>query len=217
MTYRGGDDDRFGRGASGANARRRGRRAPRGPRVWSMPDDIDGNGEAGPTSPTDTPPRQRPERRSQHRDDQGLGVGQLLSESSSSENLGEAEGSSVHTRGGRRKRRWRTGVPPFAPVWESSWIYEYCVRFPLTFEDWNRVYIGWKYRIAKYMPAREASLLLYDAIKYTDVRKELRAISMDDIMSDRGLDVICDVLSNAFKERKNTHPVSDAHIRARAP
>ena len=79
------------------------------------------------------------------------------------------------------------------------------------------MYTGWKYHIAKYMPAREASLLLYDAIKYTDVRKELRAISMDDIMSDRGLDVICDVLSNAFKERKNTHPVSDAHIRARAP
>ncbi len=90
-------------------------------------------------------------------------------------------------------------------MWEASWAYGYCARYPQTFEGWNRIFTGWKYRIAKYMPAREASLLLYDAIKNTDVRKELRAISMDDIMSERGLDLIYDVLSNAFMERKNTN------------
>ncbi len=78
-------------------------------------------------------------------------------------------------------------MPPLCPVWHDSWGFDHCAKNPKTFEDWDRTYVGWEYRVCKYLPRKEAALLLYEAVKSPDGKREIRQLSMrDDIMTPTG-------------------------------
>ena len=94
-------------------------------------------------------------------------------------------------------------MPPLCPVWHDSWGFDFCAKNPKTFEDWDRTYVGWEYRVCKYLPRKEAALLLYEAIKSPDGKREIRQLSMrEDIMTPTGLNTIHTKLKTAFGEKK---------------
>ena len=82
-------------------------------------------------------------------------------------------------------------MPPLCPVWRDSWGFDFCAKNPKTFEDWDRTCVGWEYRVCKYLPHKEAALLLYEAVKSPDGKREIRQLDMrSDIMTPTGLSTI---------------------------
>ena len=58
----------------------------------------------------------------------------------------------------------------------------------------------------KYVPRKEAALLLYEAIKSPDAKRELRLLDMEtEVMCDAGLERIFKLLEDDFKEKKVTN------------
>ena len=166
-----------GRGPRTRGARRRPPQhaEPTGPRVWGTPSAGAGPSDASPQQPTGdrrghdddfaspTPGRDFESLRDQgfyqrRRDDRDDGHHNHrrddLHSSSGTTPDDEFEGSTARGSGRttRRKRRWRNGMPLLCPVWHDSWGFDYCAKNPKTFEDWDRTYVGWEYRVCKYLP-----------------------------------------------------------------
>ena len=126
----------------------------------------------------------------------------------------------------QRRKKWRGGPPPTAPRWEEHWTYDHCARYIQTFDLWERDMEGWVYRIGKYLPGKEAALMLMDNIKSRDAKRVFQRLPMSDIMQRDGVQLILRTMKAEFSQKKGLN-IAEAmismswctarHIRASAP
>ena len=91
--------------------------------------------------------------------------------------------------------KYRSGQPPAPPVWH------YSTTDLRAFQKWERRLEVWRLQVSRYLPPREAALLLYVSLK-GEMEEELEWADLKRIDSDSGIDFILEHLRKPLKTRE---------------